>query len=92
MKKLKLLSLNLQQTLVYVKGGNDLSVVAVHDKHKSLLLIHLVIDIDPKRKIDKLTTKIKSLLKKNDLEFKDVIYGDAFGCDTWDNKIKNFTK
>jgi hypothetical protein len=83
MKNLKLLQINLQQTLVYKDENTYNAIHAIHDKYKGIVVVRV--------EYYKMTNEIKELLMVVGLECKDVIFGDGFGCDTWDNKIKTFT-
>jgi nitrogen regulatory protein PII-like uncharacterized protein len=81
----KLLGLNLQQTLVYEDTEKDLAVRAIHSKHKKVVVIHTFSD-------DNDIEEIKNILNRNNLEFDTVIFGDGFGCDTWDDKLMKIYK
>lgn len=80
----KLLRLNLQQTIVFedTDSDKDLTVLAVHDKHKKLLVIQSQAG-NP--------NEVEDFVIANDLEYDKITFGDSFGCDTWDNKILKHT-
>jgi len=80
--ELKALKLNLQQTIIYEDvPSNLIAICAIHDKHKSLLVIHT--------DYSSLTNEIEGFLKTTDLKYARIIRGDGFHCDTWGDRIKN---
>jgi hypothetical protein len=88
MKNLKLVTLNLQQTLVVDTKSNDWNgVCAIHTKTTKSLVIHPSISHLINKTSEKYQQKIEKVVKGGELEYDNVIYGDGFICDTWDKKI-----
>jgi hypothetical protein len=88
MKNLKLVTLNLQQTLVVNTESNDWNdVCAIHTKTKNLLVIHPSISRIIDKTTDEYQKEIEEVIKEGKLEYDKVIFGDGFICDTWDKKI-----
>ena len=78
--ELKVLKLNLQQTIIYEDvPSNCIAICAIHDKHKSLLVMHT--------DYSSLTNKVEDFLKTTDLKYARIIWGDGFHCDTWGGGI-----
>ena len=82
MKNLKLLPLNLQQTLVYEDKQVFNAVHAIHSKQKNIVAIRIEHDSE--------VDEIMELLTASGLVCDNIIVGDGFHADTWDEKIKDF--
>jgi hypothetical protein len=81
---LKVLKLNLQQTIIYEDvQPNVIAICAIHDNHKKLLAVHT--------NYSSMTNEIEDFLKTTDLKYSGITWGDGFHCDTWDDKIKEFS-
>ena len=90
MKNLNLIPLNLQQTLVVDKENRGYDpVIGIHDKHKNLLVVRFTTDMVI-GETNSIVFKIKCDLQSQGLVCDNVLFGDGFGCDTWDKKIGNF--
>jgi len=90
MKKFNLIPLNLQQTLVVDEKNRSFDpVVGIHDKHKNLLVIRFTPDLVVGR-TNPMVLKMKTELESGGLKCTNVLFGDGFGCDTWDNKIGDY--
>jgi hypothetical protein len=78
MKKLtlRLIHLNLQDTLIHTGGDAFNSVCAFYSRHKNTICIR------PEFKIHKY-----QILEVCELKNPVVIFGDAFSIDTWDKKV-----
>jgi hypothetical protein len=88
MNNLKLVTLNLQQTLIVDSESNDWNgVCGIHTKSKKLLVIHPSISRIIERTTEEYQQEIEEVVKKGELEYDKVIFGDGFICDTWDKKI-----
>jgi len=90
MKKLNLIPLNLQQTLVVDEENRSYDpVVGIHDKHRKLVVVRFTTDMEV-GKTNPILFKIKEKLESEGLVCDHVLFGDGFGCDTWDKKIGEF--
>lgn len=90
MKNLRLIPLNLQQTLVVDEENRSYDpVVGIHDKHRKLVVVRFTTDMMI-GKTNPIVFKIKKELESVGLVCDNVLFGDGFGCDTWDKQIGNF--
>lgn len=85
MTKYKVISINLQQTIIVVDEPISCSVRGVYDKHKDVLVVN-------PRPMTNDEEDILTLCKEIGIPTQNVIYGDGFHIDTWDKKILNFPK
>jgi hypothetical protein len=83
MRKYKVISINLQQTIIVVDDPIKCAVRGVYDKHKDILILNP----DP---LENDEDDIWTLCEEIGIKTKHVMYGDGFGIDTWDKKIYNF--
>lgn len=85
MVKYKVISINLQQTIIVVDDPIKCAVRGVYDKHRDILILYS----GPREYDDE---GILALCKEIGISTKHIMYGDGFHIDTWDNKIMKFTK
>jgi hypothetical protein len=85
MIKYKVISINLQQTLIVVDEPITCCVRAVYTKHNGLLILNPVFGEDDEE-------TILDLCQEIGINPEHIMYGDGFQVDTWDEKIKKYNK
>lgn len=85
MKKYRVFSVNLQQSIIVVDEPTWCNVRGIYDKHKQVLILN-------PNPIENDEEELWNFCQEIGMVGESVIYGDGFHIDTWDKKIEKFTR
>jgi hypothetical protein len=85
MVKYKVISINLQETIIVIDEPITCAVRGVYNKHRDILILNP----DPMENDEE---NLLTLCEEIGIPTKHIMYGDGFQIDTWDKKIRNYVK